>query len=168
MVNRTLSSLNDTLSLREAMHQLLEGSFIRPGTFTFAAGGTGAYAFPVNVYQVGEELKVEALLPGISPEDVQVDLDRGVLTINARRHGWQPSEGQPQGQGWYIREIVPGQFTRSFALPFPVEAEQVAADFTNGVLMLTLPKAEAARPRRIQITAGQAHEQLQLTSTAQS
>ena len=49
------------LSLREAMNQLLEGSFIRPGTFTFTAGGTGGYAFPVNVYQVGEELKVEAL-----------------------------------------------------------------------------------------------------------
>ena len=168
MVNRTLSSLNDTLSLREALHQLLEGSFIRPGTFTFAAGGTGAYAFPVNVYQVGEELKVEALLPGISPEEVHVELDRGVLTITARRQGWQPTGDQPQGQSWHIREILPGQFTRSFALPFPAETEQVTADFSNGVLTLTVPKAEAARPRRIQITAGQPHEQPQLTTTTPS
>ncbi len=168
MVNRSLSPLNEMLSLREAMNQLLEGSFIRPGTFTFAAGSTGAYSFPVNVYQVGEELKVEALLPGVSQEDVHVEIDRGVLTISARRHGWQPTEGQSQGQSWYIREIMPGQFTRSFSLPFPVEAEQVTADFSNGVLTLTLPKAEAARPRRIQINAGQTHEQPQLTTAAQS
>ena len=168
MVNRSLSPLNELLSLREAMNQLVESSVIRPGAFTLSAGGTGVHSFPVNVYQVGEELKVEALLPGISPEEVHVELDRGVLTINARRQGWQPTGDQPQGQSWHIREILPGQFTRSFALPFPAEAEQVTADFSNGVLTLTVPKAEVARPRRIQITAGHPHEQPQLTTTTPS
>ena len=158
MVNRSLTPWNpvgEMLSLREAMNQLLEGSFIRPGT-QLAAGGTGAYSFPLNVYQTGEELKVEALLPGVSEDDVQVDIDRGVLTIAAKRQGWEPQEGQQ----WYVREIQPGQFTRAFSLPFPVEVEQVRAHFTNGVLTLTLPKAEAAKPKRIAIGTGQAQPQL--------
>ena len=152
MVNRSFTPWNpigEALSLREAMNQLLEGSFIRPGTQL--AGGTGAYAFPLNVYQTGEELKVEALLPGVSEEDVQVDIDRGVLTIAAKRQGWEPQEGQQ----WYVREIQPGQFTRAFSLPFPVEVEQVRAHFTNGVLTLTLPKAESAKPRQIPIKTRQ-------------
>src|SRR5918912_3910788 len=88
----------EMLSLRDAMSQLLEGSFVRPG---FAFGGlTGAAGFPVNVYRAGDDLKVQALLPGISPEDVDVSVDQGVLTIAAKRHGWEPAEGQRA----YVRE----------------------------------------------------------------
>ncbi len=162
MVNRSLSPFGEMLSLRDAMNQLLEGSFIRPGTMFLTTGGASAYSFPINVYQTGDDLKVEALLPGVSQEDLQVDIDRGVLTIAAKRHGWEPVEGQ----SWYVREIQPGQFTRSLSLPFPVEVERVAADFANGVLTLTLPKAEAAKPKRIQVGAGQRQEQL--ADTAQS
>ncbi len=135
-------------SLRDAMTQLLEGSFVRPG---FAVGGVGMASFPVNVYRVGDELKLEALIPGASPEDIDLNVHQGVLTISARRHGWEPGEGERA----YLREIVGGQFTRSFSLPFPVDVERVAADYANGVLTLTLPVAEAAKPKRIPIAAGQ-------------
>ena len=134
-------------SLRDAMNQLLEGSFVRPG---FAVGA-GMASFPVNVYRVGDELKVEALIPGASPEDVDINVHQGVLTIAARRHGWQPREGERA----YLQEIFGGEFTRSFSLPFPVDVERVAADYANGVLTLTLPVAEAAKPKKIQIAAGQ-------------
>ncbi len=163
MVNRTSDPWGEMLSLREAMNQLLEGSFIRPGSMFLAAGGANAYSFPINVYQTGDDLKVEALLPGVSPEDVQIEIDRGALTIAARRHGHEPA-----GQSWYVREIQPGRFTRSLSLPFPVEIDQVAADFANGVLTLTLPKAEAAKPKRIQIGVGQAQRQEQLADASQS
>ena len=154
MVNRYWSPFSEMVSLRDAMNQLLEGSFIRPGTLL----GTGAtsYSFPLNVYQTNDDLKVEALLPGVSEEDVQVDVHQGVLTIAARRHGWEPAEGQ----SWYVREIHPGQFTRTLTLPFPVEVDQVSAAFTNGVFTLTLPKAEVAKPKRIQIGTGAAHKQV--------
>src|SRR3712207_4070443 len=137
---------------------LFRSSFIRPGTMVGA--GATSNSFPLNVYQTKDELKVEALLPGVSEEDVQVDIHQGVLTIAARRHGWGPAEGQ----SWYVREIYPGQFTRSVSLPFPVEVEQVSAHFTNGVLTLTLPKAEAAKPKRIQIGTGAAVPQEQLAA----
>lgn len=156
MVNRSLNRFNEVLSLREAMNQLLEGSFVRPGTTLSTTGGANVHSFLLNVYQAGDELKVEALLPGVSQEDVQVEIDGGVLTIAAKRQGWEPAEGQ----SWYVREIVPARFSRALTLPFPVEVEHVAADFANGVLTLTLPKAEAAKPKRIQIGAGQSLEQI--------
>ncbi len=158
MVNRYWSPFSEMVSLRDAMNQLLEGSFIRPGTLV--GPGATSYSFPLNVYQTKDELKVEALLPGVSEEDVQVDIHQGVLTIAARRHGWEPAEGQ----SWFVREIYPGQFTRSISLPFPVEVDQVNAAFNSGVLTLTLPKAEAAKPKRIQIGGGQAHQQIESTA----
>ena len=146
MVTRSYHPFGETLSLHDAMSQLLEGSVVRPG-LQLGWGGATAQTFPVNVWTTDNEVKVEALLPGVSQEDVQVDIDRGVLTIAAKRHGAESAAGQQ----WTLREIQPGQFTRSFSLPFPVEVDEVAANFADGVLTLTLPKAAAAKPRRIQI-----------------
>jgi HSP20 family protein len=136
------------------MQQLLEGGVVRPGTWL---GGTApSQAFPLNVCGTAEELKVEALLPGVRQEEVDVNLDRGVLTITARRHGPETQAGQQ----WYLQEFQPGQCSRSFALPFPVEHEQITAHYTNGVLTLTLPKAEAAKPKRIAIGTSQTQPHL--------
>ncbi len=161
MLNRSLNPAGEMLSLREAMNQLLEGSFIRPGTQLLTSGGATTYSFPLNVSATDDTLKVEALLPGVRREELRIDIDRGVLTIAATRHGWKPGEGQQ----WYLREIHDGQFARALSLPFPVEVERVTADFTDGVLTLTLPKSEAAKPRRIPIGGGQRE---QLSSGAQS
>ncbi len=157
MATRTWDPFSEMFSLRDAMGQLLEESFVRPGALKTGGAPQTAYSFPLNVHGTNDELKVEALLPGIGPEDVQVDIDRGVLTIAAKRQGWEPQEGQQ----WYVREIQPGQFTRAFSLPFPVEVEQVSAHFANGVLTLTLPKAEAAKPKRIAIGTGQTQPQIE-------
>lgn len=161
MATRTWNPWSEMVSLREAMNQLLEDSVIRPGAPRGAGGGTNL-AFPLNVYGTADEVRVEALLPGVSPEDVQVDIDRGILTIAARRHGAEATEGQ----NWYLREFSAGQFSRALTLPFPVEVEHANADFSNGVLTLTLPKAAAAKPKRIQIGGGQ--PQAQLADEAQS
>jgi HSP20 family protein len=152
MATRVWNPWGEMVSLREAMNQLLEESVIRPGAATRGTNGVAGFSFPLNIYGTADELKVEALLPGVSPEDVQVDLDRGVLTIAAKRHSAEASEGQT----WYAREIHAGQFSRSLALPFPIEVEQAEANFSNGLLTLTLPKAAAAKPRRIQIGGAQA------------
>jgi len=150
--NRSWDPFTEMLSLRDAMGQLLEGSVVRPGTLL--GGGVTGQAFPLNIRGTADELRVEALLPGISAEDVQVDIDRGVLTITAKRHGWAHVEGEQ----WHLREFNEGQFSRSLSLPFPVEAERATSTFTNGVLTLRLPKAETAKPRRIPI-GGQPQQQ---------
>lgn len=159
MAINSLNPWTEMLSLRDAMNQLLEGSVIRPGT-TLTGGGRGPSSFPLNVYVAGDDLAVEALLPGVSEEDLQVTVERGALTIAATRRGWGQGE-----RTWYLREFQPGQFSRAFALPFPVDADQETAHFADGVLTLTLPKAAEARPRRIQVNAG---HQKQLASTATS
>ncbi len=145
MATRVWNPWQEMFSLQEAMNQFFDG----PSARYQAGAGASAVTFPLNVYGTAEELKIEALLPGVSQEDVQIDIDRGVLTIAAKRHGSEPGEGQ----NWHLREITSGQFTRSLTLPFPVEVERAEASFTNGVLTLTLPKAEAAKPRRIAISS---------------
>jgi HSP20 family protein len=150
--------VGEMVSLRDAMQQLVEGSVIRPGTWL--GGATASQSFPLNVSGTADELKVEALLPGVSPDEVDVNLDRGVLTIAAKRHG----PARQERQQWYLQEFQPGQCSRSFTLPFPVDHEQVTAQYTNGVLTLTLPKAEAAKPKRISIETGQAQPQLRSTT----
>jgi hypothetical protein len=87
MATRAWNPWSEVVTLREAMNQLMEDSFIRPGAAVRGATNTGTFSFPLNVYGTADELKVEALLPGVSPEDVQIDLDRGVLTIAPRLGG---------------------------------------------------------------------------------
>jgi HSP20 family protein len=132
------------------MSQLMEDSFVRPGPSATGVA-QASYSFPLNIHGTADELKIEALLPGVGEEDVQIDIDRSVLTIAARRRPWEHREGEL----WYLREFNPGQFSRSLTLPFPVETERATANFTDGVLSLTLPKAEAAKPKTIRIGAGQ-------------
>jgi HSP20 family protein len=148
----TWDPFTEMLSLRDAMGQLLEGSVVRPGTLL---GAATSHAFPLNIHSTADALQVEALLPGIGEEDVQVDIDRGVLTIAAQRQGWD----HPEGEQWYLREFNEGRYTRSLSLPFPVDVERATSTLANGVLTLTLPKAEAARPRRIQIGGGQPQQE---------
>lgn len=156
MFNRSGGPYDDMLSLRDAVGQLFEGSFVRPS----ATLGTGvAGSFPLNVAASEDELKVEALLPGVSEEDLNITVDQGILRISAKRHGPETN----QRQQWYLREIVGGEFTRSLTLPFTVEVDQVSASFQNGVLTLRLPKAAAARPKKIQVGSSQ---QAQITEAS--
>jgi HSP20 family protein len=146
---------DEMAALHNTMWKLLESN--QPQ----ATGANTWQTFPLNVFSREQTLVVEALLPGVSQEDVQVSIDRGVLTIAAQRQGWQPNGNQEQVT-WYLREAPAGQFRRAISLPFPIDAEAARANYTNGVLTLTLPKAEAARPRQIPIQAGEA----QLTTGA--
>jgi HSP20 family protein len=137
------------LSLRDAMDQLFDTHALRP-EYGLGLHTPTLAQMPLNVYEMDDALHVEALLPGISEEDVNVAIDRGVLTVGAKRH-----DARQEGQRWHVNEFGAGEFTRALSLPYPVDAERVTAQFTNGVLSLTLPKAESAKPRRIAIGGGQ-------------
>ena len=116
-------------------------------------------ALPVNAYVADEALTVEALLPGISPEDVRVTVEQGVLTLAATRHGMTPA-GAPAGQVWYAHEFAPGAVGRALRLPFPVAVDAVTATFAHGLLTIVAPKAAAAKARTIAIGGGPPREQL--------
>ena len=145
--------VTDAWTLFDTMNRFFDAAYPRSGAWT--GTGTGYWtSFPLNIYERGDDLVVEALLPGISPEDVQVAVERGVLMIAGQRHGWEEAGAEQGSRTWYVREIGGGQFKRSISLPFPVDVDQAQASYSNGLLTLTLPKAEAARPKQIRIETG--------------
>ena len=103
----------------------------------------------VDVREDADAIEVHAELPGIRPEDVQVNFENGVLTIA----GEKKQEVSEKNEGdWHLVERQYGRFERRFTLPRTVDAQRIDARFRDGVLRVRLPKAEEAKPRRIEIT----------------
>jgi HSP20 family protein len=143
---RRPSPFGELWSLRSAMDRLFEDSFVRPRSVAgFLDGGTG---LPLDVTATPDEIRVEASLPGFKPEDVEITVEDGTLTITG-----QSKDERNEGAGNYLlQEIRRGSFTRSVALPAGLEADKASATFENGVLTLRIPKAEQVKPRQIRIT----------------
>lgn len=135
----------DLVSLREAMDQLFEESFVRPGTEALARRGLGALA--VDMYETDESVVVKSAIPGVDPEDVDISITGDTLTIK----GETKSEEEVEEDNYICRERRYGAFSRSLAIPVPVDADEADAEIEDGVLTLTLPKAEEARPKAIEV-----------------
>lgn len=137
-----LEPFRDFVSLREAMNSLLEDSFVRP----FANGATGR-AVPVDIWQTENELYVRASVPGVRPDELSISVLNGVLTMK----GEHKAEAVQEGAHYLRQEIGYGAWERSFELPFSVQADRAQAHFEHGIVTVTLPKAEEAKPRQIPI-----------------
>jgi HSP20 family protein len=111
---------------------------------------SAAREFPsINVWLGDNSVVVTAELPGVTREDVNLDLQEDVLTLAGRR---QPVQGQ-ENVNWQRRERAYGAFSRVVQLPFRIDPDKVQARFNNGVLEIELQRLEADRPRRIEIRA---------------
>lgn len=106
---------------------------------------------PVDVYDRGDELVIRAYVPGVHPEQIDIQIDDGVLTISGNFSELYDSE-DAANWAWYTRELRSGSFQRSFNLPFKVDTEATTAKVEDGILWLALPKAAEAKPRRISVT----------------
>jgi HSP20 family protein len=105
----------------------------------------------VDVRETQDQLMLQAELPGVTADDVDVSVENGLLTISGEKKQ-EIREGE-EGSNHHLVERRYGRFERRFTLPRTVDAEKVAANYESGILTVTLPKAERARPRRIQIKA---------------
>jgi len=134
----------DVRSLREAMDELLEESFVRPPERQMERSER-RWRLPLDVYTTPEEIVILASLPGLTPEEVDITIDADRLTIRG--------ELRPplQNVDYLFQERAYGAFSRSLTLNVPVETEEAEAVFENGVLTLTLPKAEESKPRTIEV-----------------
>jgi HSP20 family protein len=103
----------------------------------------------VDLYEDKDNIFVKAELPGLKKEDIDVSLEDGVLTISGERKGEEKTEGQETRRN----ERFYGQFRRSITLTSEVKADQVTANYKDGVLTITLPKVEAAKPKQIEVKA---------------
>lgn len=108
-------------------------------------------ALPLDVYETQDALVVKAHLPGLEPKDVTVHVERGVLSISAEVGS--ESEEADKERRYHVREVWQGTLNRSITLPVTVDADKAVATFKSGVLTLTIPKAEAAKPRQIPVSA---------------
>jgi HSP20 family protein len=136
------------MTLREAMDRLFNDAFTRPFSL-MREGGASWSAPPVDMYQNDHEVVVKAALPGIKADEVQIQVNGDILTIR----GETKHEQEQKNQSWHIRERGWGSFERSITLPTSVVADRAKADFENGVLTITLPKSEQAKPKTITIHA---------------
>jgi HSP20 family protein len=124
----------------------------RPGRWRAAfLPGYGARQYPlVNVHEDKDNLYVEALAPGVNPESLDLTIQGATLTISGEK---RPSSEVP-AEAVHRSERSAGKFVRTVDLPYPVNDAGLAASYRNGLLLVTLPKHEAARPRQISVRVG--------------
>ena len=149
MIDR-YDSFSRPLSLRQMLDRLLEDAFVMPGGGQSAGGQQSGARVAMDVYEEGDNLVVEAQLPGFEPEDIDINIERGTLTIR----GQSKTEEERNERNYLIREHRAGSFMRSIQLPETVNADAADARFEHGVLRLTFPWAEQHQPRRIKVQAG--------------
>jgi HSP20 family protein len=116
---------------------------------TAAGGGAGTMAMPMDLYRSGDHYVLHCDLAGVDPGSVDVNVDGRVLTIRAER-----TPGTDADVQWLRRERATGTFERRLTLGDGLNPGKISATWQDGVLTLTIPVAEAAKPRRIEINAG--------------
>lgn len=142
---RRPSPFGEMMTLRQAMDRLFEDDF-RP--FRFFSGGYDGPTLPLDVTTDADALTIEAALPGVKPEDVDITVENGTVTITGRT----AEERKAEEGSYLLQEIRRGQFSRSVTLPTGLEPDKAEATFEHGVLRLRIPKAEQVKPRQIRIS----------------
>ena len=141
---RRPSRFGDVSTLRQAMDRFFDEEF-RP--FGWANTSLSTPALPLDVSHDADSLMVEASLPGIKPEDVDITVENGTLTISGKT---QDERSADEGS-YLVQEIRRGSFSRSMTLPQGLEPDRAEATFEHGLLKLRIPKAEQLKPRQIKI-----------------
>jgi len=120
---------------------------------TDAPNRTQLWLPPIDLYETEKAFVIEADLPGVHQENVEINFDRGTLTISGTRGATLPSqENQDTQLRVFSAERISGNFSRSIRLPQHVDADRIEATFAQGVLSLKVPKSQGALPRKIAIT----------------
>jgi len=133
-------------SLRDAMDRLFEDSFVRPSRLWI---DSGRGQLPLDMYQTSNEVVVKATLPGFKPEEVDISITGDTLTIKAEHK----EEQEVKDEDYFYKERRYGAFSRSVPIPVQVKSDKAEAIFENGILTLTLPKAEEVKPKQIKVKA---------------
>ena len=137
--------IRELVNMRKAMDRMVEDTFFRPSSLVEA--GIGG-ELPLDMYQTDNDVVVKASLPGIKPEEVDIAITGNMLTIK----GEHKEEREEKGKDYLRKERSYGSFSRSVLVPVSVQADKAEAVFENGVLTLTLPKAEEIKPKQIKIS----------------
>ena len=140
----------DLVSIQDRMNRIFDEAFrVRTGgEEDWALGGNWAPA--VDIYEHEGNIVLKAELPGIDPKDVDVRVENNVLTLRGERK----VDSEVKREQYHRVERAYGSFTRSFTLPNAVDTEKIKAEYSDGVLRVTLPQREEAKPKQISISVG--------------
>jgi HSP20 family protein len=138
----------EAVTLRDAVNQLFADSVVRSPWFQ---GGERGYVPSLDVSEQADAYIVEAAVPGLKAEDLNVTIENNVLSIS----GEIKQEHDANEQNYHHRERFYGKFQRSITLPTTVKADAIQAALNHGVLRLEIPKAEEVKPRRISVNVGE-------------
>lgn len=145
-----VNPLRRIVSLPEANRNAFEDVFRGPATWSRRRQATAAemtLRLPIDAYVTDHEIVVQAAFPGLAPESVQVTVDGETLSLSAEL------PGRIENVEYAFAERPHGRISRQLTLNVPVDVEKAEANFDNGLLTLTLPKADVARPKTIAVTA---------------
>jgi len=151
-----MTTSSPIFGLRREIDRLFEDTFQRDGnSFTPA----------VDIKENNNEIRLELELAGMKPEDVEIIAENGVLTVRGEKHSERKEGDESRYQ---VIERAYGTFMRTFQLPQGIDADQINAEFDNGVLTLHIPKAALPQAKRIEISAGQQKQQAAVASGSTS
>jgi len=140
--------VRDMLTMRETVDRMMEDALRQRGT-NGSGQTTGAWLLPIDAYVNSDAIVLVADVPGLKPEDLSVTLEGDTLTVRGE------IKAQAEDRKYLLRERPFGRFERILTVSTPIDSEKVEAQFADGVLTLTLPKAEALKPRQIAIKPSQ-------------
>ena len=150
----SIDFISDLEKMRREMDRFLDefgtSSWSFPFSRTSFLPGRAARGYPLlNIGEDGENIYVDALAPGVDPKTLDVSVKQDMLMISGEKSSLLSSVG---AEAIHRSERSAGQFTRSITLPFEVDSGKIKATYQDGVLKITMPKAEAAKPRQIQVS----------------
>src|SRR4030095_11013859 len=137
---------HDMTLLQNQMNRLFDGAL---QGWPSEADGTRNWVPPADIHETDNDLVVTADLPGVDPKNIDVRVENNVLSITGERQ----FERKIEKEHFHRVERMYGSFARSFTLSTPVQADKIQATYKEGVLRISLPKAEQAKPKRIAIAA---------------
>ena len=143
MLYRMATTGSPIFGLRREIDRLFEDTFARDGS---------SFTPAVDIKENDNEIRLDLELPGLKPEDVEITAENGVLTVRGEK---QVERKEGDESRYQILERAYGTFMRTFQLPQGIDADQIKAEFNNGVLSLHIPKAALPQPKRIEISGGQ-------------
>jgi HSP20 family protein len=119
---------------------------------------------PVDIFEEADNIRIVAEIPGVQPEDIKISLEGNLLTI----HGTKQQEAEEKTERVHRYERTYGAFERSFTLPASVEPKDIKANYDQGVLTITLPKSERAKPRQIEVQVGTGPQRVKGSQSGQN
>ncbi len=146
MARNGFSPLRDFMTLRDSMDRLFEDRWVSPGSW-LTWSSTGTNFLPLDIYETADDIVVRAVVPGVGPDAIDIQFQGGVLTLRAK----SAEPDIESGATWLVHEVIPGEYIRQVTLPRPIDADKAGTTFENGVLTLTLPKTEGAKPKQIKV-----------------